>query len=286
MEKNIFYLEDTVKGLKKIDTETVDIVVIDPPYNIGNQFNGTLPIDKYIAWCTEWLDECVRILKPTGSLFIYGFSEILAHISVNLSLKQRWLIWHYKNKAVPSYKSGFQRSHESIIYAWKDTPIFNVDDIRIPYSKEFLKQAGKKRTKSETARYGNSSETFYEAHEGGALPRDVFTDISALAGGAGRKERYFLLDDKFHLPEAIKLLSAEDKNRVIKHPTQKPFAITERLLLASKPKEGGLVVIPFGGSGSEGVVCRKLDLDFIGFDIDPNFIFMSNEAVKNWKKLI
>lgn len=286
MKKNKFYLEDVVKGLKKIETESVDIIIIDPPYNIGNQFNGTLPIDKYVAWCNEWLVESVRILKPTGSMFIYGFSETLAHISVNLDLKQRWLIWHYKNKAVPSYKSGFQRSHESIIYAYKDNPIFNVDDIRIPYSKEFLKQVGKKRTKSDTARYGNSSETFYKAHDSGALPRDVFVGISALAGGAGRKERYFLLDGKFYLPQAIKLLSTEDKKRVTKHPTQKPFALTERLLLASKPKKNGFVVIPFGGSGSEAVICKKLEMDFIGFDIEPEYIFMSNEAVKNWKKLI
>jgi len=286
MNKNLFYLEDVVKGLKKIDTESVDIVIIDPPYNIGNEFGTNLPIDKYVSWCKKWLNECVRIMKPTGSMYIYGFSEILAHISVNLDLKQRWLIWHYKNKAVPSYKSGFQRSHESIIYAVKDKPIFNVDDIRIPYSKEFMKQVGKKRTKSDTARYGNSSETFYKAHESGALPRDVFTDISALAGGAGRKERYFVLDGKFYLPEAIKLLTSEDKKRIIKHPTQKPFALTERLLLVSKPEKNGLVVIPFGGSGSEAIMCKKLELDFIGFDVDENFIFMSNEAVKNWKKLI
>jgi len=153
MKKNKFYLEDVVSGLKKIDTESVDIVLIDPPYNSGNQLNGNLPIDEYVSWSKIWLDECVRIMKPTGSMFIYGFSEILAHISVNLNLKQRWLIWHYKNKAVPSYKSGFQRSHESIIYAVKNKPIFNVDNIRIPYSKEFMKQVGKKRTASETARY-------------------------------------------------------------------------------------------------------------------------------------
>ncbi len=286
MKKNIFHLKDVVKGLKEIDSESVDILIVDPPYNLGNQFNGNLPISEYVAWCTTWIDECVRILKPTGSMFIYGFSEILAHISVNLVLDKRWLVWHYKNKAVPSYKSGFQRSHESIIYAYKDKPIFNVDNIRIPYTKQFLKQVGKKRTKSDTARYGNSSETIYTAHESGALPRDVFTDISALAGGAGRKERYFVLDGKFYLPKAIKTLTTKDKKRVIKHPTQKPFALTERLLLASKPEKNGFVVIPFGGSGSEAIMCKKLELDFIGFDIDPNFIFMSNEAVKNWKTLI
>jgi DNA modification methylase len=69
------------------------------------------------------------------------------------------------------------------------------------------------------------------------------------------------LNDRFYLPSEIKKLTAEEKNKIIKHPTQKPIRLTEKLLLSSKPKNG-LVVIPFGGSGSEGVVCKKLGLDF------------------------
>lgn len=282
----MYYIKDVLKGLQNVDSNSMDIIICDPPYSLNKSFkNDNLPLNEYVEWCIKWMDECVRVLKPTGSLFIYGFSEILAHLSVNLKLDKRWLIWHYKNKAVPSYKSGFQRSHESIIYAWKDKPIFNVDDVRIPYTENYLKQVGKKRTASETARYGNSADTVYSAHELGALPRDVFTDISTLAGSSGRKERYFLLDNMFHLPKDIKTLSKEEKKRIVKHETQKPFALTERLLLASKPKEGCKVLIPFGGSGSEGVVCKKLNLDFVGFEIDETYVHLANEAVKNWKKI-
>lgn len=287
MKKNRFHFIDVIEGLKLIEDESVDVVLIDPPYNISKDFvinKDNLVLNEYIKWSRKWLDESIRILKPTGSLYIYGFSEILAHISVNLNLEKRWLIWHYTNKTVPSYKSGWQRSHESIIYAWKDKPIFNVDSIRIPYTETFLKNsAGKKRTSSETARYGNK-EGVYNAHELGALPRDVFTGISTLAGGAGTKERYFLLDDKFYLPKKMKELSKNDKKRVIKHPTQKPFKLTEKLLLSSKPKENGFVVIPFSGSGAEGVVCKKLNLNFIGFDINETYVKMGNFAIENWKK--
>jgi MFS family permease len=145
--------------------------------------------------------------------------------------------------------------------------------------------AGKKRTQSDTARYG-SNEGVYNAHPSGALPRDVFTDISTLAGGAGMKERYFLLNDKFYLPSEIKNLTSDEKSKIIKHPTQKPFKLTERLLLSSKPESNGFVVIPFGGSGSEGIVCKKLGLDFIGFDINETYINMSNQAIINWKNII
>ena len=287
---NKFHLFDVVYGLKKIRTESVDIVLIDPPYNIGKNFGNNkcdMLLEDYIEWCVEWMDESIRILKPSGSIFIYGFSEILAHLSVKLKLDKRWLIWSYTNKTVPTYKSGWQRSHESIIYAWKDKPKFNCDEVRIPYSDTFLKNsAGKKRTTSDTARYGAIEDTVYTAHPNGALPRDVFSNISTLAGGAGAKERYFLLDGVFHLPRDMKKLSKDDKKRIVKHPTQKPFKLTEKLLKSSKPTEGGLVVIPFAGSGSEGVVCKKLGLNFIGFDINETYITLANMAVDNTKQLI
>jgi len=289
LELNKYHLIDVIDGLKEIDNESVDIIIIDPPYNIGKDFGknkDNLNIQEYIEWSKLWIAESIRILKPTGSLYIYGFSEILAHLSVNLELDKRWLIWHYTNKTVPSYKGGWQRSHESIIWAYKDKPIFNVDSVRTPYTDTFIKNSvGKTRTKSNTSRYGDKEGT-YNAHTNGALLRDVFTDISTLAGGGGRKERYFLLDGKFHLPQEMKSLNSEEKKRTIKHPTQKPFKLTERLLLSSKPNENGLVVIPFGGSGSEGVICKKLGMDFIGFDNNDLFIKMSNFAIQKWDKLI
>jgi site-specific DNA-methyltransferase (adenine-specific) len=267
-----------------IDSDTVDIIISDPPYNIGKDFGTTkdnMPLNEYLSWCDEWISECLRILKPTGSLYIYGFSEILSHISVRITNPKRWLIWHYTNKSVPSY-NGWQRSHESIIYVWKETPIFNKDDVRVPYTETFLNNsAGKKRPKSKTARFGGDIETTYSAHENGALPRDVFTDISTLAGGAG-KERYFLYQGQVYPGKEIKNYPLGE---CIKHPTQKPSKLTERLIKSSKPNDGGFVVIPFGGSGSEGVVCKKLGIDFIGFEINPDYISLSNGALEKFETI-
>lgn len=282
---NKFHLIDVVEGLKKIEDNTVDIIISDPPYNIGKDFGlckDKLDLNNYLTWCDEWISECIRILKPSGSLYIYGFSEILAHISVRIDLPKRWLIWHYTNKTIPTY-NGWQRSHESIIYVWKDKPIFNRDIIRVPYTDSFLKNAaGKKRKGSTTARFGGSSETIYTAHENGALPRDVFTDVSTLAGGAGR-ERYFLHDGVVYSGKEIKNF---DVDTCLKHPTQKPFKLTEKLILSSKPNDDCLLVIPFGGSGSEGVVCKKLGVDFIGFDINEDYIKLSNGAVEKYADIL
>lgn len=281
---NKFYLIDVVEGLKKIKDDTVDIIISDPPYNIGKDFGlykDDLELNHYLEWCDLWIKECIRILKPTGSFYIYGFSEILSYLSVRINLPKRWLIWHYTNKNIPSF-NGWQRSHESILYIWKDVPIFNKDEVRTPYSKSFLKLSGKKRKGSKTSRFGDSDDTVYNVHENGALPRDVFTDISTLAGRAG-KERYFLYNDNVYPGKEIKKF---DINSCLKHPTQKPFKLTERLILSSKPKNGEcLVVIPFSGSGSEGVVCKRIGVDFIGFDVNVDFIKLSNGAIDIYDKL-
>lgn len=280
---NKFYLMDVIEGLKTISNNSVDIIITDPPYNIGKDFGlckDNLDLNEYLEWCDLWINECIRILKPSGSFYIYGFSEILAHISVRIDLPKRWLIWHYTNKTVPSY-NGWQRSHESILYIWKDKPIFNKDIIRIPYSDSFLKNSvGKKRTQSDTARYGNKSDTIYTAHENGALPRDVI-GISTLAGGAG-KERYFLYNNEVYPAKDIKKFHI---NECIKHPTQKPFKLTEKLILSSKTNDNCLVVIPFAGSGSEGIVCKKLGINFIGFDINKDYIKLANGAIDKYNDL-
>ena len=154
LEINKIYNEDCVAGMKKIKSESVDIIICDPPYNIGKDFGNDSDkqkMDDYLLWCDSWITECLRILKPQGTLYIYGFSEILAFIRTRINCNVRWLVWHYTNKV--------------------------------------LKNAAGKVRKSTVGRFSNGDkETIYTAHEGGALPRDVIK-VPALAGGAGKKER-------------------------------------------------------------------------------------------------
>ena len=94
---NTIYNEDCVIGMKKIATESVDIIICDPPYNIGKDFGNNSDkqdMDVYLKWCEEWIQESLRILKPHGTLYIYGFSEILAFIRTKITCNVRWLVWH------------------------------------------------------------------------------------------------------------------------------------------------------------------------------------------------
>ena len=126
LEFNKIYHEDCIAGMKKIQSESVDIIICDPPYNIGKDFGNDSDkqkMDEYLVWCDTWIGECLRILKPQGTLYIYGFSEILAFIRTRIYCNVRWLVWHYTNKVTPSL-NFWQRTHESILCCYKNKPIF------------------------------------------------------------------------------------------------------------------------------------------------------------------
>lgn len=258
LEWNSVYNLDCIQGMKTLEDESVDIIICDPPYNIGKDFGNNSDkqeMGQYLEWCDQWIKECLRILKKNGTLYIYGFSEILAFIRVRIPVNVRWIIWHYTNKVTPSLHF-WQRTHESILCCYKDKPVFNRDDVREPYTDTFLKSAAGKTRKATKGRFSDgTTETVYTAHENGALPRDVIK-ISALAGGAGKKER-------------------------VNHPTQKPLELCEKLIKASLNKEEETkVVIPFAGSGSECVAAKNLGVSFMGFELNEEYVEICNKRLE------
>ncbi len=281
---NKIILGDAVKELRKLPSDSCDVIIIDPPYNIGKDFgnNGDKrELNEYIEWSKGWINEAIRIMKPTGTLFIYGFSEILAHLFIEIPINKRWLIWHYTNKNVASL-NFWQRSHEAIICAWKNKPIFNRDEVREPYTEGFLNGAAGKIRKGTLGRFSKEGiETIYNAHEGGALPRDVLK-IPALAGGAGMIERWFLCktcNDVFE-PQKLK---EHLKHEIVKHPTQKPIELTQKLIKSAMPKKNGIVLVPFVGSGSECVVAKELGLSYLGYELNPDYVKIAEKWLMNTK---
>lgn len=275
---NKVILGDAIKKLRKLPNESCDVVISDPPYNIGKDFgnnNDKRELGEYVAWCKEWINECIRALKPNGTMFIYGFSEILAYLSVEIPINKRWLIWHYTNKNAASL-NFWQRSHEAIICAWKNKPVFNRDEVREPYTEGFLNGAAGKIRKGTLGRFSkNGKETIYKAHENGALPRDVIK-APALAGGAGMIERWFLCRTCNAVFEPLEL-KKHSKHITIKHPTQKPLELAEKLIKSAMPRRNGVVLVPFAGSGSECVMAKKLGLSYIGIEINPEYVKLAEK---------
>jgi len=273
-----------IEGMQQIDLNSIDCIICDPPYNIGKDFgtNKTKKeITEYVNESLIWIRECERILKDSGTMFIYGFPEILAFLSVELELDSRWLAWHYTNKTTPSSKF-WQRSHESIICAWKDEKkrIFNVDSVREPYTENFIKgYKGKDRKRPGTEGRFNkdNKETTYRVNELGALPRDVLK-IPALAGGSGVRERIIYCKETNQIISSKQAKQMKDNFTIIKHPTQKPMELTRKILASCLPQEGeSKVVIPFAGSGSECFVAEQLKgVSWVGFDLNKDFVDMAN----------
>ena len=281
---NQIILGDAVQELRKLPDESCDVVIIDPPYNIGKDFGNNIDkrgLEEYVEWCKSWINESVRTLKPNGTMFIYGFSEILAHLSIEIPIQKRWLIWHYTNKNVASL-NFWQRSHEAIICAWKDKPVFNRDEVREPYTDGFLNGAAGKVRKGTVGRFSNSGiETVYKAHDSGALPRDVIK-IPALAGGAGMIERWFLCKTCDSVCEPRQLKN-HDGHEIMKHPTQKPFELSKKLIKSAMPKKDGVVLVPFVGTGSECAAAKELGQSYIGFEINPDYVRLAEKMVDDKK---
>lgn len=244
---NTLWCGDAIEWLKGIPDESIDLVFADPPYNIKKAEWDTFESQSaYVDWSIEWIKEASRVLKPTGSLYVCGFSEILADLKLP-SLKYfkgcRWLIWHYKNKA--NLSNDWGRSHESILHFRKSKKFaLNVDSIRIPYGAHTLKYPS--HPQATTSQYGNGKDHTWQPHPMGAKPRDVL-EIPVITNGMDERTT---------------------------HPTQKPEELMRKIILASS-KPGDIVIDPFVGSGSTVVVAEQLNRKWMGCDMSKEYLAMT-----------
>lgn len=239
------YQGDSFEWLKTVESGSVDLIFADPPYNINKtDWDKFESQEKYIEWSMLWIEQAARILKKTGTLYICGFSEILAdlkHPSMKFFKSCKWLVWYYKNKA--NLGNDWGRSHESILHLRKSKEqTFNVDDVRIPYGKHTLKYP--EHPQAETSQYGNGGKRkdVWTPHPLGAKPKDVI-EVPTTCNGM---------------------------NESTLHPTQKPEELVRKFILASS-NETDVVLDPFSGSGTTLVVAEQLNRRWLGCEINPEY---------------
>ena len=244
---------DALALLATLKDGSVDLVVTDPPYAINKAaWDEFESIDAYVLWCDEWLAEVVRVLSPTGTAYVCGFSEILAEIKAKSARRFaacRWLVWSYRNKANLGHDWG--RSHESILHLRRaKVTRIDVDAVRIPYNAHTTKYPA--RVQAENSQYGRGKRRdAWQPNPLGAKPRDVF-DIPVLCNGMEEKTA---------------------------HATQKPESLIETLILASS-KKGQLVVDPFVGSGTTAVVAERLGRRWLAGDADANYVGIARDRIR------
>lgn len=240
------YQGNSFDWLESLDNASVDLVFADPPYNIKKaDWDNFDSQEKYIEWSIKWIKQASRVLKPNGSLYVCGFSEILAdlkHPASKYFKHCRWLIWHYKNKA--NLGGDWGRSHESIIHFRKsDIAKLNIDDVRTPYGAHTLKYPSHPQANSSAYGKGrNKLRDHWTPHPKGAKPKDVM-DIPTTCNGMCEKTP---------------------------HPTQKPEELVRKFVLASS-NEGDLVIDPFSGSGTTVVVAEQLNRRWMACELDYHY---------------
>jgi site-specific DNA-methyltransferase (adenine-specific) len=261
------HVADCLEAMKNVPDKSADLIICDPPYNFGKDFGNDSDKkseSEYLEWCDKWVAECHRILKPTGTCYIYNFSTTLSlvharlHNNKDIKWKMDWLVWHYTNKTNPRAKT-FQRSHESLLYCHFANPKFNRDLVRETYTEEYVKyNSNRVRPATSKGRINSKNiETPYNIHEDGALPRDVMK-VPALAGANGKSEG-------------------------VAHPSQKPLKLTERLIKSCMNLDGTPtnILIPFSGAGTEMLCCRNLEnCHFLAFEINPEYVELSRRRLE------
>ena len=115
---------DCLNVLKNIPNEYVNIIVTDPPFNIGKNYKSykdRMKKEEYIRWCEVWLKECIRILMPTGSFYLFNYPENNAYLMPFLDknmLFKRWMTWHYPTNTGMS-PTNYTRTQHSILFYTK-----------------------------------------------------------------------------------------------------------------------------------------------------------------------
>lgn len=251
------FFGDSIPWLESLDECSVDLIFADPPYNLNKaEWDSFESQEQYVEWSLRWIRPAARALKPTGSLYICGFSEILAdlkHPASRYFKRCKWLVWHYRNKA--NLGRDWGRSHESILHFRKSDEFrLNVDSVRIPYGNHTLKYPA--HPQAQTSQYGDGSRRDdWTPHPLGAKPKDVI-DIPTTCNGMGEKTA---------------------------HPTQKPEELVRRLVLASS-NEGGLVVDPFSGSGTTITVAEQLRRKWMGCDSNAEYNEWAVNRIENVRR--
>lgn len=130
---------NALKSLKLIESESVDLIVADPPYNLGKNYGNNHDVKgfrEYLEFSEAWLRESQRILAPHGTIYVFMGFRFISYLYDILDQKMgmyfnSWITWHY-TQGIGKTK-GFSPRHDDILMFTKTEQFkFNLDDVRVP----------------------------------------------------------------------------------------------------------------------------------------------------------
>lgn len=228
---------DCLDILPELQTESIDLVFADPPFNLDKEYGEEIDDDReekeYLSWCKNWLDDLVRVLKPGGSLFVYNLPKWAMPLGTYLMNKNPLNFRHWiavSIKASFPIQNQLYPAHYALLYFSKGKP----------------KTFRNIRTPIETCRHCGGEIKDYGGHRDKMNPKgvnltDVWTKISPV--------RHW----KFKNP---------------KRDTNQLSTKLVRRALEMGTEEGDFVLDPFGGAGTTFDVCERIQRYWLGIEIE------------------
>jgi DNA modification methylase len=279
---------DCLELMKGLADESVDAIITDPPYfevvsnNFDNQWRTE---DDFIEWQKKWIVESFRVLKPTGSFYMFGSikNNALLKIKLWLDLKynfRNWITWN-KTPRLQSGKKNWVNQREEILYYTK-TKIFYFENPRgLPYNSIMLdKNSGKFLLK-------NPPYNKKDVHDLNIKIQEIGENRNWKMSKISQTKKYG--EEKFHwkgknrgnvltgFNHLSNMRNNRDKNY---HINRKPVDLISLFIEASSEKND-IILDPFMGSGTTGVACINTSRNYIGYELDPDYFKIAEARITN-----
>lgn len=253
LANNEIYNMDCFDFLKQVKDLSVDLAIIDPPYNMGKADWDTFENhDDFMNFTQKWIDALIPKLKNTGSIYIFNTpfncAFILIHLLKRGLIFQNWITWDKRDGLGTSTKK-YANGQESILFFTKSNKYtFNYNDIRVPYE---------------------STERIEAAKTKGILKNG---------------KRWFPNPNGRLCGEVWHITSQRHKNKINgkiqkqQHITPKPEEMIERMILASSNKND-LVLDCFVGSGTTAIVAKRLKRNYICADKSKEYVDLAKSKL-------
>lgn len=237
---------DAVEILKMYPDNSIDLVFADPPYNLDKSYftyNDEKESKIYIDWCNSWLKEYVRVLKPTGSLYVVNLPKWAIHHASFLNKHlyfQNWIVWD----AISEPRGKIMPAHYALLFYTKHPTdfTFNYQDVSPIDAPSFCLRASCIRSRKQ------------QCIDSKIPLSDIWWDI-----------------------HRIKHKKFRDM-----HPCQLPERLMERIMLLSSNK-GDVVLDALCGAGTTTISAFKLRRRYVAIDIDKKYVDITKKKLAELK---
>lgn len=234
--------------LPLLPEKTFDLLFADPPYNLTKNFGENafrqISNDDYETWLNAWLAQTARLLKPNASVYICGdwrSSAAIERVGTKYFRPRNRITWE-REKGRGALKNWKNASEDIWFFTVSDDYVFNAEAVKV-------------KRKVLAPYRENGAPKDWDANDDGNFratsASNLWTDLTV---------------PFWSMPENTQ------------HPTQKPEKLLAKIILAST-NEGDSVLDPFAGSGTTGVVARKLNRNFTLVEMDENYCLLAEKRL-------